>query len=119
MYYTMSKSGATAWLDPLVQYHFTLVQNIKRDPFEQFVTFDGKSSMNFGGSLGAPSTAFQYTFNILPYGQQLWGTHPETFKAFPPLQAPETFNLTQVQEQFKGGVAQANKSGESLAQMQQ
>jgi hypothetical protein len=32
------------------------MQNIKRDPFEQFVTFDGKSAMNFGGSLGAPST---------------------------------------------------------------
>ena len=57
MYYEMSKSGATAWLDPLVKYHFTLVQNVKRDPFEQFVTFEGKSAMNFGGSLGAPSTA--------------------------------------------------------------
>jgi hypothetical protein len=59
--------------------------------------------MNFGGSLGAPSTAFQYDFNILPTGQQLWLKHLLTFKAFPPLQAPETFNLTQVLEQVKGG----------------
>jgi arylsulfatase len=101
MYYTMSQSGAAAWLEPLVQYHFTLVQNIKRDPFEQFVTLDGKSAMNFGGSLGAPSTAFQYDFNILPVGQQLWLRHLETFKTFPPLQAPESFNLSQVLEQVK------------------
>jgi hypothetical protein len=33
----------------------------------------------------------------------LWLTHLETFKAFPPLQAPETFNLTQVLEQVKSG----------------
>jgi arylsulfatase A-like enzyme len=66
MYYEMSKSGATAWLDPLVKYHFTLVENVKRDPFEQFVTFEGKSAMNFGVPLGAPSTAFQYDFNIIP-----------------------------------------------------
>ena len=100
MYYTMSKSGATAWLEPLVQYHFTLVQNIKRDPFEQYVTFDGKSAMSFGGAL-VPSTAFVYDFGILPTGQQLWLMHLETFKKFPPLQAPETFNLTQVLDQIK------------------
>jgi hypothetical protein len=26
--------------------------------------------MSFGGALGAPSTAFQYDFNILPVGQR-------------------------------------------------
>jgi hypothetical protein len=30
MYYTMSQAGAAGWLQPLVTYHFTLVQNIKR-----------------------------------------------------------------------------------------
>jgi arylsulfatase len=101
MYYTMSKSGATAWLEPLVQYHFTLVQNIKRDPFEQYVTFDGKSAMNFGGALGAPSTAFLYDFGILPTGQQLWLKHLLSFKTFPPLQAPETFNLEGVMKEVQ------------------
>jgi arylsulfatase A-like enzyme len=101
MYYEMSKSGATAWLEPLVKYHFTLVQNIKRDPLEQYVTFDGKSSMNFGGGL-VPSTAFVYDFGILPTGQQLWLRHLESFKAFPPLQTPETFNLDQVMQEVKG-----------------
>ncbi len=37
MYYTMTQSGAAGWLEPLTTYHFTLVQNIKRDPFEQCV----------------------------------------------------------------------------------
>jgi hypothetical protein len=101
MYYEMSKSGATAWLDPLVKYHFTLVQNVKRDPFEQFVTFEGKSAMNFGGSLGAPSTAFQYDFNIIPVGQQLWLNELESYQKFPPLQAAATYNLDQVLAEVK------------------
>jgi len=29
---------------------------------------DGKSAMNFGGTLSVPSTTFQYHFNILPPG---------------------------------------------------
>jgi arylsulfatase A-like enzyme len=101
MYYEMSKSGATAWLDPLVKYHFTLVQNVKRDPFEQFVTFEGKSAMNFGGSLGAPSTAFQYDFNIIPVGPQLWLNELESYQKFPPLQAAATYNLDQVLAEVK------------------
>ena len=41
MYYTMSQPGPAAWIVPLVPYHFTLVQNIKRDPFEQYVGSTG------------------------------------------------------------------------------
>ena len=37
MYYTMSQPGAEGWILPLVPFHLTLVQNIKRDPFEQAV----------------------------------------------------------------------------------
>ena len=37
MYYTMSPPGPAGWILPLVPFHFTLVQNIKRDPFEQAV----------------------------------------------------------------------------------
>jgi len=66
MYYEMSKSGATAWLEPLVKYHMTMLQNIKRDPFEQNVLFEGKSAMSLGGAIGAPSTAWAFNFNMLP-----------------------------------------------------
>ena len=39
MYYTMSQPGPAGWIMPLVPFHFTLVQNIKRDPFEQAVGY--------------------------------------------------------------------------------
>ena len=57
--------------------------------------------MSIGGAIGAPSTAWAFDFNILPLGQQLWLKHLETFRQFPPLQAPETFNLDQVLQQIK------------------
>ena len=38
---------------PLVPFHFTLVQNIKRDPFEQAVGIDQKSAMSMGGASAA------------------------------------------------------------------
>ena len=34
-----------------------------------------------------------YDWNMLPIGQQLWLKHLMSYKAFPPLQAPETYNL--------------------------
>ena len=52
MYYTMSQPGPAGWIMPLVPFHFTLVQNIKRDPFEQAVGADQKTAMSLGGALG-------------------------------------------------------------------
>jgi arylsulfatase A-like enzyme len=93
MYYNMSQPGPAGWLMPLVPFHFTLVQNIKRDPFEQNVGIDQKSAMSLGGALSGPVTAMQYDWNMLPIGQQLWEKHLMSYKQFPPLQAPETYNL--------------------------
>ena len=101
MYYSMSQPGATGWLMPLTDFHFTLVQNIKRDPFEQAVETDAKSVMGLGGALGAPSTAYIYDWNMLPIGQQLWLEWFQTLQAFPPLQKPASYNLTQIMEQLK------------------
>jgi len=103
MYYTMSQPGADGWLLPLVPFHFTLVDNIKRDPFEKAVGLQVDSAMSLGGSLDSPSTAFVYDWNMLPIGQQLWLRWFETLKAFPPLQAAESYNLTQVIDQVKAG----------------
>jgi arylsulfatase len=101
MYYTMSQPGPAGWIMPLVPFHFTLVQNIKRDPFEQAVGIDQKSAMSIGGALGGPVTAFQYDWNMLPIGQQLWEKHLLSYKEFPPLQAPETYNLSGILEQVQ------------------
>jgi len=103
MYYTMSQPGAEGWILPLIPFHFTLVQNIRRDPFEQAVGVDQKTAMGLGGALGAPATAMIYDWNMLPIGQQLWLQWFETLKAYPPLQAPASYNLTQVMEQIKSG----------------
>jgi arylsulfatase A-like enzyme len=101
MYYTMAQPGAEGWILPLIPFHWTLVQNIKRDPFEQAVGTDVKTANGIGGALAAPSTAYVYDWNMLPIGQQLWLQWFETLQAFPPMQSPASYNLTQVLDQIK------------------
>ena len=103
-YYSMAPSGATGWFEPLTTYHWTMIQNIKRDPFEQAVGTSGqKTAMGLGGALAAPSTAYLYDWNILPIGQLLWMKELMSYKTFPPLQAPETYNLTGILDAMKKG----------------
>ncbi len=93
-YYEMSESGATGWFLPLVNYHWTQVDNIKRDPFEQAMGFGtAKTGAGLGGQLGSPCCAYLYDWNLLPIGQLLWEKELYSYKEFPPLQAPETYNL--------------------------
>jgi arylsulfatase A-like enzyme len=106
MYYTMSEGGGSGWFMPLVNYHWTLVGNVKRDPFEQTIGFgETKSAAAIGGQAGAYATAYLYDWNMLPIGQQLWEKELYSFKEFPPLQAAETYNLNgilQEMEKHKG-----------------
>src|SRR5262249_24280304 len=54
------------------------------------------------GTVAAPSTAFMYDgLAIMPLGQQLWLKELESYVTYPPLQAPETYNLGQVLQQVK------------------
>ena len=102
MYYTMAPGGAAGWFMPLINFHWTLVANIKRDPFEQAVGFgETKSAMGLGGTLGAPSTAYLYDWNMLPIGQLLWEKELESYAEFPPLQTPETYNFTNLLTEMK------------------
>src|SRR5262249_37882930 len=112
MYYTMSQPGPAGWIMPLIPFHFTLVQNIKRDPFEQAVGLDQKTAMSLGGALAGPVTAFQYDFNILPLGQQLFMKELMTYKEFPPLQAPNTLNLDAILADMKKSGGCAGHAGE-------
>jgi arylsulfatase len=98
MYYNMSQPSAEGWILPLVPFNFTLVQNIKRDPFEQAVGLQQKSALALGGALAGPVTAFLYDWNLLPIGQQLWYKELMSYKEFPPLQAPATYNLDAILE---------------------
>jgi arylsulfatase len=84
-----------------VTYHWSLVDNIKRDPFEMATGQTQGTLFGMGGALAGPVTAYVYDWNILPVGQQLWLKELETYIPFPPLQSPESYNLTQVMEQVR------------------
>ena len=47
-----------------------------------------------GGALTGPMTAYLYDWNMLPIGQLLWTKELMSYKEFPPLQAPESYNLS-------------------------
>jgi arylsulfatase A-like enzyme len=105
MYYQLSQPGATGWIMPLVPLHWTLVDNIKRDPFEQGTGLAPKSAFALGGSLAAPATAYVYDWNMLPIGQQLWLKWLESLREFPPMQAPASYNLQQVEDEVRASGA--------------
>jgi len=46
-------------------------------------------------------TAYLYDWNIIPLGQILWLKELESYRAYPPMQDPETYNLDQVIQQIK------------------
>jgi arylsulfatase len=92
-YYTIVQDTGTGGLFGAQTFHWTQIANIKRDPFEQTVGADAKSLLGYAGSLGSPSTAYLYDWNILPIGQLLWEKELMSYKEFPAMQAPETYNL--------------------------
>ena len=104
MYYTIAQEGADGWLLPLIPYHFTLVDNIKRDPFEAAVGSSLKTAAWAQGALAAPMTAYIYDWNLLPIGQQLWFKELMSYGPFPPLQLAASYNLDSI-------LAEVKKSG--------
>ena len=101
MYYNMAQEGADGWLLPLTAFHFTLVDNLKRDPFEQAIGSSVKTAAWAQGGLAAPMTAYIYDWNILPIGQLLWTKELMSYKDFPPLQAAATYNLDGILKQVQ------------------
>ena len=101
--YNVAGPGPAGWLKGPQKWNFPLIQNIKRDPFEQNVTPDDTKSMLYlGGSLAAPSTAYVYGgLAMMPMGQILWLKELESYREFPPMQAPSSYNLDQVMEEIK------------------
>ena len=94
MYYTMVPTDPTGAMKGPISYSWTMVDNIKRDPFEIAGGLDDpKSIAGYAGALASPATAYLYDWNMLPLGQLLWMKELATYKEFPPLQAPETYNL--------------------------
>jgi arylsulfatase A-like enzyme len=100
-YYTMVGTCPTCGLTGATTYSWTQLANIRRDPFEISVGDDVKSAFAVGGALAAPSTAYVYDWNLLPIGQALWLKELESYTAFPPLQDPASYNLSQVMDEVK------------------
>jgi arylsulfatase A-like enzyme len=112
MYYTMVPTDPLGAMKGVVNYQWTMVDNIKRDPFEIAGGLDDlKSATSIGGALASPSTAYIYDWNMLPLGQLLWLKELETYKKFPPLQAPEAYNLDGIIAEMKASKA-ASHAGE-------
>src|ERR1700750_1383994 len=102
MYYTMvPTSNPGAALLGAETFHWTQVDNIKRDPFEMATGVEQGTLLGQGGALAGPVTAYIYDWNLLPLGQLLWLKELETYQAFPPLQSPASYNLSQVYQQIK------------------
>jgi arylsulfatase A-like enzyme len=101
MYFGMVSQNPEGFTAGVMNYHWTQVVNIKRDPFETSIGSDTKTMFGMGGALGGPVTAYVYDWNMLPIGQALWLKELETYQKYPPMQDPASYNLDQVMEQLK------------------
>jgi arylsulfatase len=101
IYFTMVSDNPAGFIAGALPYHWAQVVNIKRDPFETSVGSQYKTLMGMGGTIGSPSTAYVYDWNMLPIGQTLWLKELESYVAYPPLQDPASYNLDQVLQQVK------------------
>src|ERR1700720_2741859 len=104
MYFAIAPETSTGFVVPGVQTQFVAgMINLKRDPFETGIGEWKKANFWFSGALAGPVTGYIYDWNLLPIGQALWLKELETYKQFPPLQDPASYNLDQVMEQLKKG----------------
>lgn len=101
IYFTMVSDSPAGFVAGPLPYHWAQVVNIKRDPFEASIGSQYKTLMGVGGTIGSPSTAYIYDWNMLPIGQALWLRELESYKEFPPMQDPSSYNLEQVMQQLK------------------
>ena len=113
MYFAIAPETSTGFAFPGVQTQFmATMTNLKRDPFEEAVTsgtWNKTEPNSFAGALAGPVTAYIYDWNMLPLGQQLWLKELESYKKFPPLQSPESWNLDQVTEQIRNGTSHGSQ----------
>lgn len=101
IYFAMVSDSPAGFISGVLPFHWAQVVNIKRDPFETSIGSQYKTLMGLGGTIGSPSTAYVYDWNMLPIGQALWMKELLSYKDFPPMQDPASYNLDQVINQIK------------------
>jgi len=97
----MAQEGADGWIMPLAQFHFTLVNHIKRDPFEATIGSQVDTATWAQGAPAAPMSAYICDWTLLPIDQQLWYKELMSYKGFPPLQLAASYNLDSILEIVK------------------
>ena len=106
IYFAIAPETPWGFNVPGVQTQFMAnMTNLKRDPFETAVGEWQKAALANGGALAGPVTSFLYDWNMLPIGQALWLKELESYKQFPSLQSPESWNLDQVTAQVRNGMS--------------
>ncbi|MGO4407580.1 arylsulfatase [Bosea sp. RAF48] len=101
IYFAMVSDSPAGFISGVQPFHWAQVVNIKRDPFETSIGSQYKTLMGMGGTIGSPSTAYVYDWNMLPIGQALWMKELLSYRDFPPMQDPASYNLDQVMDQIK------------------
>ncbi len=112
IYFAMASEAATGGLMGVHTFHWPLVANIKRDPFEGSVGFEPKTLLGQGGALAGPMTAYIYDWNIIPIGQALWLQELESYGPYPALQSPASYSLAQVLQQVKEQMQRTRTRGD-------
>jgi arylsulfatase A-like enzyme len=112
IYFAMASEAATGGLMGVHTFHWPLVANIKRDPFEGSVGFEPKTLLGQGGALTGPMTAYIYDWNIIPIGQALWLQELESYGPYPALQSPASYSLAQVLQQVKEQMEKTRARGD-------
>jgi arylsulfatase A-like enzyme len=112
IYFAMASEAATGGLMGVHTFHWPLVDNIRRDPFETSVGFEPKTLLGQGGAIGAPATAYIYDWNIIPIGQALWLRELESYGPYPALQSPASYSLAQVLVEVKEQMARTRANGD-------
>jgi arylsulfatase len=101
MIFSIAPETGFGFVEGLQHQYMATVVNLKRDPFESSVGVWQKAPLSYAGSLAGAVTGYLYDWNMLPIGQLLWLKELESYKEFPPLQPPESWNLDQVINQIK------------------
>lgn len=112
IYFAMASEAATGGLMGVHTFHWPLVANIRRDPFEGSVGFEPKTLLGQGGALTGPMTAYIYDWNIIPIGQALWLQELESYGPYPALQSPASYSLAQVLVEVKAQMARTRAKGD-------
>jgi len=112
IYFAMASEAATGGLMGVHTFHWPLVNNIRRDPFEGSVGFEPKTLLGQGGALAGPVTAYIYDWNIIPIGQALWLQELESYGPYPALQSPASYSLAQVLTEVKQQMARTRAKGD-------